>query len=402
MKLLNIKTEVLNGFIKLSALVERECPKEKFEIYFQYPKQFETFLCKNADPFIPALLIPCMLKGEQLTICPSISHRLLRNITTIQDILTRWYPRDLSRVEVNALQIVKDPHIIGKNVGAFFSLGVDSFYTLFKNIHELPLLASPITHLIFMNGIELPLTPKSDIERTYFKILEVANKTKKECIYGETNIRIIFPVSYERYYSGPCLASVALSLSGGMGSVLIPSHSPYDDLDPSGTHILLDHLWSTENIEIIHDGCELNRSEKIEKIVKLEPMVLDYLRTCTSNKGQEWNCGKCIKCIRTMVSLKAIDFLRKSKTYPHDIPKKSIKKLFLKNKERELSFTEANLKLARKANKDKKLIKELDVAIHVFKRKKAAKMFLKEFPMFFNFLKRIKKPLSGWVINDSR
>jgi hypothetical protein len=97
---------------------------------------------------------------------------------------------------------------------------------------------------------------------------------------------------------GSCLASVALLL--GFASAYIPASYSYSQLFPLGSHPLTDPLWSNEGTEIIHDGCEAKRTDKLAMISGCEP-ALKNLRVCFNDINN--NCGKCSKCLRTMTSL---------------------------------------------------------------------------------------------------
>ena len=37
----------------------------------------------------------------------------------------------------------------------------------------------------------------------------------------------------------------------------------YAHLGPLGSHPLLDPLWSSEDVELVHDGCEATRLDKL-------------------------------------------------------------------------------------------------------------------------------------------
>jgi len=97
---------------------------------------------------------------------------------------------------------------------------------------------------------------------------------------------------------GSALASVALLL--GFPCVYFPSSFSYDQLYPYGSHPLTDPLYSNGCVEIIHDGCEARRVDKIKKIIKYES-ALANLRVCFHDVNV--NCGKCTKCLRTMIAL---------------------------------------------------------------------------------------------------
>ncbi len=100
---------------------------------------------------------------------------------------------------------------------------------------------------------------------------------------------------------GSVLASVGLLL--GFHRVYVPSAFSYTQLIPLGSHPLIDPLWSNDCPEIIHDGCEARRTEKIEKICESES-ALANLRVCFQDMNI--NCGKCEKCLRTMIPLKLL------------------------------------------------------------------------------------------------
>src|SRR5690606_15969959 len=84
----------------------------------------------------------------------------------------------------------------------------------------------------------------------------------------------------------------------------------------SGTNILTDAMFSSEYLDIIHDGAEAERAEKVVSIVDWEPdLVLDNLRVCHRNQGGWSNCGACYKCARTAVVLAIIDRLPEGRLF---------------------------------------------------------------------------------------
>jgi hypothetical protein len=104
-------------------------------------------------------------------------------------------------------------------------------------------------------------------------------------------------------YHGAALAAIALALAPNHGLVYIASTYSYADLHPWGSHPLLDPLWSTEAVQIVHDGGE-TRVDKLRLLVQY-PDVLARVRVCWENLGN-YNCGLCEKCVRTMLGLRAL------------------------------------------------------------------------------------------------
>lgn len=101
---------------------------------------------------------------------------------------------------------------------------------------------------------------------------------------------------------GSVLGSVALLL--GFPHVYVPNSYTYNQLFPLGSHPLTDPLWSNECVEIIHDGCEAERTEKTKLICRNEAALMN-LRVCFDDVNT--NCGKCPKCLRTMIALKLLN-----------------------------------------------------------------------------------------------
>src|SRR5262249_48716637 len=108
------------------------------------------------------------------------------------------------------------------------------------------------------------------------------------------------PINW-RIYSGGGLASIALA--SALSRVYIASSYTYTELFPLGSHVVTDRLWSSEATEIVHDGAEAFRSDKLRKIAQ-DPVLLAGLRVCWQDAG--YNCGKCEKCLRTMCALRAL------------------------------------------------------------------------------------------------
>jgi hypothetical protein len=81
---------------------------------------------------------------------------------------------------------------------------------------------------------------------------------------------------------------------------------------------MLDPLWSTEDVEIVHDGCKADRVKKAALIAKSE-IALRNLRVCFFRPEDGLNCGQCEKCLRSMANLRAVGALDRCNTFPHKL-----------------------------------------------------------------------------------
>lgn len=364
MELLHVQKTTTPEKVRLTGIVQIDSPSQEIELYFEYPQRFADFVSESADAFVPALLLPAMNKGESLRIKPPLSEKLFRNLRTIQNIFHQWYPSLLNKIAVSADSLTKDEKTCKKHVGSFFSLGVDSFYTFVKHLNNKEESLPALSHLIYMKGIERPLRvyKQGQEQEIISRIVEIANETGIDYIVGETNIRNHFPLSWGPCYHGAGLASVALSLSAGLESVLVPSTDSYKDIFPWGTSPLIDHLWSTEKTNIVHDGAETQRVEKIAYFLTQNPLAMRYLRVCTNNEGGATNCGTCSKCVRTMLPLLISGNLDKALNFPNNLPGNWMRILQI-NHHHDLAHAEAILKLAKDFEPDSRLVKTLSSKI---------------------------------------
>jgi len=356
MKIIAFEKKIINGTVRLTGHVKRR--SGDVDLFFEYPEQFSPLVVENADPFVAALLLPAMANEEELEIVPSVSQRLWCNLPRIQEIFNSWYPDVLKPIPVHADYFHGAGPAKG-STGAFFSLGVDSFHTLLRHEKEFPG-REKITHLIYMMGFEVPLREYKDgRERSVIEdVQKVACIWGKKAICGRTNLRDCFSLDWPRQYHGSALAATALSLSAGLGRVLIPASVSWTHLVPWGSHLITDPLWSSDDLEIIHDGIGADRARKIADTVIHYPEALRRLRVCTNKRGGAGNCGFCPKCIRTMITLEIAGSLQSCRSFPSNLPHD-----FWRRMEFKIIAIEANLRFAREKKAPSWIIKGLERAL---------------------------------------
>jgi hypothetical protein len=319
----------LDNACQIQALIESDFDPddaqwfEPFLLWYRFPAWCRPYLsAENGDPFLAALLVGAMRSEERLAIAAPISPRLHEALPEIQAIYDAFEPR-ARRIPVEvAVRELSLPRDGAPGVGLFFSLGVDSYYSLLKNEREHPADAGTITHLLSVHGIDVPLpewdeTFPPDLLASF---TWVAAETGKTLIPVVTNVRKVtarfapWPTAH-----GGGLIAVALALGAGLRRIHIAASATYDKLYPWGSHPLLDPLWSTEDLTVIHDGCEMNTIDKTRFIVEARPaLVLQTLRPCAGFRPG-YNCGACLKCMRTMIDLLQFGYLDQCATLPHEI-----------------------------------------------------------------------------------
>jgi len=331
-----------------SVHIEYQLSDKGYNVYFK-PIGEETLSCSN-EALIAGGILPCLKAGEhELNVDGEISERFISGLSTIQDIFCAW-DDSFKRTEIKEAIPIQRTMGNGHNrVATFFSGGVDSFYTLIKHREE-------ITDLIFVHGMDIQLHNSDLRKESSEKIAEIASEFNINAIEIETNIREMLDgyVSWRIFGHGAVLASIGHMLSSKFRRIFIPASYTYAELHPCGTHPVLDHLWSTETLEFIHDGCESTRIGKVSRIAKYDT-VLKSLRVCwEKNIDRKYNCGRCEKCIRTMISLKAFGALDKCTTFENQYEiVQLVKKITLSSRSR--IFLRDNLKALRATKADQEL-----------------------------------------------
>jgi hypothetical protein len=344
-KLLAVEKRIVEGTVRLSGWVKGETGRE-LELYFAFPEDLAPFVSDRADAFVPALLVPSMLAGDPLEIEPPVSRRLRGQLPLIQEVLGGWFADAMRPVPVASREREAGARSAGN--GAFFSLGLDSFHTLLR--HEPGGSGSErITHLIYMAGFERSLRKGGERPQLVAeRVARVAQRLGKRAICGETNLRDVFEIDWGLHYHGAALAAVSLALAGGLGRVLIPSSFPWVAMQRWASSPVLDPLWSSEEVEIVHDGTGSDRAEKAVEILRTHPELLGQLRVCNRSGGGIGNCGVCEKCVRTMVTLEIAGALRGNAAFPNEIPRDFWR--YFELKASGAAFEEDNLRLARTLN----------------------------------------------------
>ena len=284
-----------------------------------------TKLQGNFEAYLSGVILPCMKAGGGTLFAEGeVSKKFLRGLEVIQDIHHSWDTK-LEQVAVKCESSATKEPIKKGRVGAFFSGGLDSFYTLLKR-------QDTITDLIFVHGTDIKLDDTKLREAAATKIHEVALHFGKNLIEIETNISPFlasFGIPWGGKGHGAALATIAHILSLNLREIYIPSTLSYAQMIPWGSHPLMDPLWSSESLEFIHDGAEATRLDKVALVSK-NTMALNCLRVCWQNVNSCYNCCKCEKCVQTMISLKIHNALDRCTTFNNEICIKDVYGINLK------------------------------------------------------------------------
>ena len=319
--------------VQVSVSVTLETPfsllPKKFTLWYEVPSQYEEALTTDrGDAFTVGLLFLAMRLHEDIHVRAPMSSRLLHGLREYQQIFSEWFSY-LQAVEIKH-EGFATPIQGATGTGTFFSGGVDSFFTLWSHLQDQEAIPDyKITHGIFIDGFDTN-RPGSSAFDTFFEAYErLFDTLGLTLIPVRTNLKTYInntTVGW-RVSHGSFLISTSLLLQYLLDICYVPSTEEYTD-DAGfkyGTNPLVDHLLSTESLEIVHDGAWANRPDKT-RVIADWPITYDHLYVCFgSNDPSIKNCCRCEKCIRTMIALELVDRLDQYSTFPQHLDRSYIR-----------------------------------------------------------------------------
>ncbi|HEY1260270.1 MAG TPA: hypothetical protein VGF34_13565 [Stellaceae bacterium] len=196
---------------------------------------------------------------------------------------------------------------------AFLSGGVDGLHVLMHNrrIYR-PDDPAYIREALFIHGFDIgkrSRNPENERYQMALRRLEpIAAETGLHLVPCRTNLRHFpsVPGFWEYRYNGAALAAVGHAAIARPAFLFIgASHDPANPV-PWGSHPMLDPMFSSQRLRIIHEGSRFSRLDKVRELSRWGT-ALASLRVCSENVGNRANCGGCEKCLRTRLELLAAD-----------------------------------------------------------------------------------------------
>jgi len=177
--------------------------------------------------------------------------------------------------------------------------------------------------LIYGQNIESDTRPET-FQQAVKALSEVARDASITLVPVYTNIRHLHGGSsfFREKFHGAILGAVAHAFSRRLTVVSIASTYDIPNLGPWGSHPFLDTNYSSSDLRILHTDIRLSRLDKVRLIADW-PVALQNIKVC----GPNWpgvNCGRCEKCVRTMLELLIAGVLEKTKAFPNVVSKELI------------------------------------------------------------------------------
>lgn len=294
------------------------------ELWFRFPLSCKEHVSDHLNGFAVALLPLAMTLGENLCMEGVLSPRLLRGMEEYQRIQCAWKPTSFKPVSIEPDHLqAAEGNPVGPGVGCSFSGGVDSFHTLWRHLpgnERNP--TGRISHCLMINGFDADsdIGDKGHFSRIRKSFEPMMRSHGLELIVCRTNYMRFSDPNILKASFGAMVTAPALVLGRLFSCFFVPSSYRFDTFFRDGSHLMLDHLISTESMLTIHDSSHLDRPEKTA-IVSNWSATYSTLRVCFNttgfreDTGSIMNCCRCEKCVRTMKTLEILGRLDQYTTF---------------------------------------------------------------------------------------
>ncbi len=293
--------------LRLAAPVEYERPdlKHREDLWFRVPVEYREYLSADIDAFAMAMLPSAMCAGERLRLEAPISPRLAWGLREYQHVQRCWFPDWMHEVEIEHAGFEERRPGPGQTgVGATFSGGLDSFYTLYRQRPQAETLPdAALTHCVMINGFDKDnyVADPARFARLRDNYQPLMDELGIGLLTVESNgmplRRRGVPGPLMRYSFAATLTAVGFALGALFRRFYIPGGMSYrpEQLVAGGSHPVLDHLLGSESLLVVHHGADARRVEKTSAVADWAPCQ-QTLRVCFERETYDERTGRLQNC----------------------------------------------------------------------------------------------------------
>ena len=325
MRLSNLQMRKNDGLIRAVATVAFEdCGQPEQEIFIETETAYAEAMFANPHAFAVGCIIPALYFGERrLAIDEAICPRLKEGLETVMALMHHWTGGEFKPLTIDAPLTKTALHEEKKRHAAIFlSGGIDSLAAL-KRIMDNYARTHPgypkdalLVHGFDIGGVMKRGAKYHVFERAKEAMAPVAADAGLALIPVYTNIRHLCDNRdlWLNQFFGAVLAAAVHTFSPRINLAWLASSYNIPHLHPCGSHPLLDPEYGSADLQIRHRDVGWSRMEKL-KIVAGWDVAFQNFRVCLANVPDRLNCGRCEKCVRTMLELEAQGLLDKTRAF---------------------------------------------------------------------------------------
>lgn len=301
----------------------------KRECFFEVSAPQAARALPTSDWALFTVLFGAMRWGRDIHVDGPVSKTLVDNLDEFQSAFAMWLP-DLNIVGISAQSEVPAAAPATDEAVVAFSGGVDASFTAYRHIFKKP--GRRHRHLktaMLVHGFDIPLGRERAFQRAVTTAERILEGTDVTIATVKTNLKPMLSVSWEQSF-GAALAACLHQFSAGHGTALIGSDEPYKDLVfPWGSNPVTNPLLGSDHLRVVTDGSGFTRTQKVAEIATWAS-ARDNIRVCWEGPSTGRNCGRCEKCVRTILNFRAVG-APSPKAFPADVTDQQIRNLRVRN-----------------------------------------------------------------------
>lgn len=318
MVLTNLRDHWQGDVRKISMdLVWEDNPIPRQTLYFAAKGETAERLNSNANGFALATLpLAANWRERRFLVESKLCSRLGPGLRFLNEVFKQWYP-PISLLTIEAadgFEPTSPPAT--RRVGCLLSGGIDGLTALRVNRLTYPLdhpesIRDCIT-LFGINKFDIDVTGpvRERLQAFAALIRRLSALAKAEHFHlhpVHTNVRSLAPgyTYWNRMGFGVGHSAVAQLFQGYLDKVLLASDGDGPNPSPGAMHPLIDGRFSTDAVRIQGVQDEMLRPDKIALLADWEwgRQLMQPCHYITIPENGRINCGRCEKCIRTMLTL---------------------------------------------------------------------------------------------------
>lgn len=315
-----------DGLIRASARLELGSGGEEL-LWYDYPAEHRESLTDDADPYVVALALRMAQESRPVRVHGRVSPSLLRNLEQYVAAWAAWRPDRYAPIEIAADdETEREPPAGPPQAVCSFSGGIDSSFTAYRHAKGVTTrFPEPLTAGVMVRGFDIPLEQTEMFVRASEKVRRQFDSLGLELIPVATSFRSLGLDWVETF--GAAVASVMMLLGRRFSRGLIAQGVPFSSYEHlvEGSNPLTDPLLSSDGFRVIPDGAESSRIDKVRAIAAW-PEALEELRVCARGREKDRNCCRCEKCIRSILSFRALGLPRPA-CFPREVSDEQIRGL---------------------------------------------------------------------------
>jgi hypothetical protein len=278
---------------------------ERERLWYRVPEEWEGAVSQQLDPFAVALVMLAMRRPADVRFHGRVSPSMLANLEEFQAIWHFWKPADYTVVDLSAEEETEADRAQDGGTIVSFSGGIDACYTVRRHVQGLVGRRNlEVKAGVLLEGFDIPLGDPN-YATAAAGATRILDSVAVPLITAATNWREMeqrHAINWTESFGSAVISCLSL-FSRGFAVGMLGSGDRYYDVRAHGSTPLTDPLLGSDAFSVRHDGAAASRIEKVALVAEW-PQALQNLRVCWEGPNKGRNCGRCEKCIRTILDFR--------------------------------------------------------------------------------------------------